>query len=222
MEDDDDDDDEDNDYFNDDFITKPVISSSSESSTSPFNEEQKLSSISPSISVSLSNETKSLNSCLSSTNKESASPLSHEHVLVAPLASKISNNNCKQPILPLNPNYLAADIVSLSSLTSNYSQFDFINDSQQQQQQNEEQTENCKKSNSTFSAFFNRFTSSNKNKNIKNLTIANNGLFSGAFKLFQSANNVNSMTTTNEIKVTKSSSDYTVPSSVLILENRPR
>lgn len=237
--DDDDDDDGDvvdNDYFDNDYFDKNFehkavygISSSSESSTSPINDLQPSSinelsqqqqltqnhlSVSPSISISLSNDTKSVNSCV---YKESPSPLSHEHVLVVPLASKVQSRS----ILPLNPNYLAAEIASLSSLTSNYSQFDFISEPQQQQEQKVE----IKKSN-TFSAFFNRFTSS-KNKSLKTATTttttitsvnndntstigtpSGNRLFGGAFKLFQSASSSNS--------------DNTVPSSVLILENRPR
>ena len=191
------------DYFNNDDYefniinnNKQIISSSSESSsTSPINDKQQHLSISPSIS--LSNETKSINS---STFKESTSPLSHEHILVQPIASKVNKSN-----------YLSAEIISLSSLTSNYSQFDFINEPQKQPQE-QQQIEIKTKSQNTFSAFFNRFTS-NKNKKTVNttsttITTTNNRIFGGAFKLFQSSSSSN-----------QSSTD--VPSSVLILENRP-
>jgi hypothetical protein len=202
IDDDDDDDVDDDDDFDDEIILnrKPVISSSE--SSSPSSNENNLMSISP----SLSNETNS--SC---NNNNHASPLSHDHVLIAP-PPIISSRK----ILPLNPNYLAAEIVSISSLTSNYSQFDFVNEQPKEQQQQKLGVGIEKKSNS-FSAFFNRFTSSNKSKatvlSTKNINASSNGLFSGAFKLFQSAGGD---------KVTKSNSDYTVPSTVLILENRPR
>lgn len=183
----------------------------------------------------------SSNCCIST--PLSTSPLSHNEIV---------NNKSNSAALPLlNTNYLTAEIVSLCSLTSNYSQFDFLTEqqptetTQQQQQQisvGAKKTEK-KSSSNAFSSFLNRFTLLNKNKSLSSvnelsplttttslpLTSSNSatagasssGLFSGAFKLFHSTNPIDNANQKSSSTVVKSSSDYAMPSTVLILENRP-
>lgn len=110
----------------------------------------------------------------------------------------------------LSSNCSAAELVSLSSLTSNYSQFDFSNN---ENNLNLTTTSHeTKQSLSGFAAFLTRFTSNkskiqpktNENNDVSKVA-TNTGFMSGAFKLF-------SKSSVNEINV---------PNSVLIFENRP-
>jgi hypothetical protein len=111
----------------------------------------------------------------------------------------------------LSSNCSAAELVSLSSLTSNYSQFDFLNNENNSNVNLTTTSQELKAPLSSFAAFLTRFTSNkskitskpNDNHNIKETT--NTGFMSGAFKLF-----------------TKTPvSETNVPNSVLIFENRP-
>jgi len=121
--------------------------------------------------------------------------------------------------LSISSNCSAAEVLSLSSMMSNYSQFDFV----AQIEAKSEQT--CvggeKKSSGGFASFFTRFTS----KKIQTVPVpaavqitiptpTSGNLFSGALKLFANSSS-------DKQKSKLMSELNAVPSSVLILENRP-
>lgn len=114
--------------------------------------------------------------------------------------------------LSISSNCSAAEVLSLSSIMSNYSQFDFLSQSEAKS----EPSSSEKKSSGGFASFFTRFTSKKSQPPVPvpvsvPVPVGGNNLFSGALKLFNSGAE----------KQKKLMSELNTPSSVLILENRP-